>query len=104
MLSSFHKPMKHVGVTPCTALVVTLLCLSVFMQMLGAPVTLWDVDNTIDVDYLSFLEGFAIPADSPLIGQAVFLSRDGGGTSRPHSLLRDHSLFRPPTSLSVSRV
>lgn len=104
MLSSFHKPMKHVGVTPCTALVVTLLCLSVFMQMLGAPVTLWDVDNNIDVDYLSFLEGFAIPADSPLIGQAVFLSRDGVGTSRLHSLLRDHSLFRPPAAFPVSRV
>lgn len=103
MLSMFHKPMKHMGVTPCTALVVTLLCLAVFMQMLGAPVTLWDVGNTIDVDYLSFLEGFAIPADSPLIGQAVFLSRDGGGTSRPHSVLRDYSLFRPPTAFLVSR-
>lgn len=102
MLSYFHRPAGKIGVTPCTMVVVLLLCLGVFMQMLGVPVTLWAVDNAVDVDYLSFLEGFAIPADSPLMGPAQLLLRDRRMAVVVHSLLRDHSVFHPPTTISVS--
>lgn len=104
MLSFFHTPERSIGVTPCTMVVVLLLCLGVFMQMLGAPITLWDVDNTVDIDYLSFLEGLAIPADSPLMGHARFILRNGGMALTPYSVLRDHSIFHPPTAISVSLV
>lgn len=101
MLVSFHRPMNIVGVTPSTLLVVALLCAGVFMQMLGVPVTLWDVDNVVDVDYLSFLEDLTIPADRLLIAQALFLVRDGSGTARRHSVLHDHSVFHPPTAATA---
>ncbi|WP_455376964.1 hypothetical protein [Petrachloros mirabilis] len=102
MVSYFHRPAGKTGVTLCTMVVVLLLCFGVFMQMLGVPVTLWDVDNAVDVDYLSFLEGLAIPAESPLMGPAQFLSRDRRMAVMVHSLLRDHSVFHPPTAISIS--
>lgn len=98
MLASFHKPMKAVCLIPSTLLVVALLCVGVFMQMLGVPITLWDVENTVDTDYLSFLEDIAIPADRLLVVRALFLARDGSGTARRHSVLHDHSVFHPPTA------
>lgn len=81
-----------------------MLCLGVFMQMLGVPVTLWDVAESFDIDYLSFLEDFAIHANHPLIDQRQFMLAGSDGTSVLQSLLHDRSLFRPPTLPLVSPV
>ncbi len=80
------------------------LCLGVFMQMLGVPASLWDVVESFDIDYLSFLEDFAIHTNHPLIEQRQFMLAHGDGTSLLQSLLHDRSLFRPPTIPLISPV
>lgn len=104
MLASFRKPMKTVRVTPSTLLVVALLCVGVFMQMLGVPVTFWDLDVTVDVEDPSFLEGFALPTGCLVIREYDYLSRNLGRLMTLRSLLRDHSLFHPPTAPFSSRI
>lgn len=78
------------------------LCVFVFMQMLGVPVTFWDLDASVEGDISSFLEGFAIPTDHPLIRPSHVLSCNIGGMSRLRSVLRDHDVFHPPTAPSSS--
>lgn len=80
------------------------LCFCVFAQMLGVPVTFWDLDATVDVDGPSFLEEFVLPTVRPLVRQSHVLCHNAGGLTTPHSLLRDHSLFHPPTAPFSSRI
>lgn len=47
--------------TPGGMIVILFLCVSVIMQMLGAPVTLLNPAETSDVLAASVLEGFSVP-------------------------------------------
>lgn len=73
-----------------------LLCLGVFMQLLGAPITLWDAMDSIEGDYESFEEGFAIPATPFLIERQRIAIVVDDRTPAAHSRLHCLSLFHPP--------
>lgn len=90
--------MNTICVSPSPLLVVALLCVGVFMQLLGVPVTFWDVDSTVDMDGPSVFEDVALPTGRLVIREYHYLSRNLGGLMRLHSVLRDHSLFHPPTA------
>jgi hypothetical protein len=83
-----------------TAYSVLFLCLCVFMQLLGATMTLWDLDIDLDPVNAPLLEGFSLPTSFPNIkpaGPAAFFYYS---IETARYLLRTHHLFRPPNSLS----
>jgi len=78
------------------ALVVMFVCLGVFMQMLGVPVTLLNTSLVPDVLEASVLEGFTIPSTLPNL--ALFPNSGSADlvTLSMHLLLLASSLFHPP--------
>ena len=75
-----------------------LLCLGVFLQMLGAPVSFWDLDGSEDDFISSLLMGVAVlssdphysPVHSSLLIRLISAPR--------YSFLYEHVLFHPPLS------
>ncbi len=67
-------------------LMLLLLCISVIVQMLGVPVTLFDPGATLDTPGASVLEGFSVPASAvqlSLSADAVPVIEVHRSTSRP---------------------
>jgi hypothetical protein len=76
--------------------VILFLCLSVFMQMLGVPVTFLSPALSPDTLGASVLEGFSIP---PTMSQLTFSAQTAPATeAQPsvHALVLASSLFHPP--------
>ncbi len=91
MRNSFHRStMAHA---------VLVICLCVFMQMLGTTMTLWDLELELDPLNASLLDGLSLPAFSSDVrpSHAVALLEQSR-TSSPY-FLHAHSLFRPPNPL-----
>ena len=85
---------------PGAACALMLLCFCVFMQMLGAPMTLWDFDLELDAANTPFLEGYSLPTvvSHAQPSRTVAFVDDASETLR--YFLHAHSLFRPPNSFS----
>ena len=81
---------------PGALIAVLVLCLFVFLQMLGVPQTLWDPSANLDTPSASVLEGFSIPPAVPRL--------ELPSVRMPHAVLSESahvpvlfsSLFRPP--------
>ena len=76
---------------------VGLLCLCVTMQMLGAPISLWDIDDSFNKSESSASEGFSVPSmksafDPPLLRTATVET-----LPTPYLVLLEHSQLRLPT-------
>lgn len=78
-------------------LLIGLLCFCVVMQILGMPISFWDLQDSSDMMKSSLSIGFTIPA--PLetffvaLGPAGFISVAACG----YGILAPHDLFHPPT-------
>ena len=80
-------------------LFVSALCCGVILQMLGVPVTFWDLDDTADFFSTSLLEGFAVPSNGPMVfpwSRAVFAAIVG---ERLYYSLSPPLVFHPPLPL-----
>lgn len=97
MLPKLYSSRNGLSPGVWAALLTCYLCLSVVMQMLGMTVTFSELDDPVEFDNPSLLEEFAIPVDRLVIGRSQIVWRNGGGMSKLYSVLRDHSLFHPPT-------
>ena len=79
---------------------VGLLCLGVFLQMLGAPLNFWDLDGSDDDLVSSLLVGLAVPSaqphDMPLHSYLLYCDR----SAPTYRLLYENLLFHPPISAS----
>jgi hypothetical protein len=75
-----------------------LLCLGVFLQMLGAPVTFWDLVGSDDDFISALLMGLAVLTREPhyLPLHSSFLVHLI--SAPPYSYLYEHVLFHPPLS------
>ena len=72
-----------------------LLCISLLLQILGAPLTFWDLDGSCDLVELSLLVAVAIISGTPVllpILRSWYLSEDA--LMHRHSPL--HVVFHPP--------
>jgi hypothetical protein len=80
-----------------TILSVAMLCLCVAMQMLGAPITLWAPQLSVDVLGASILEGVSIPPSPPMVHTSLVNTAlpDRGDTLR--SSLLPQNAFHPPS-------
>ncbi len=76
-----------------------LLSFCVFMQMLGAPMTLWDFDLEFDPVHAPFLEAYSLPtvvSNAEPTRTVAFIECASDSLRYCHHA---HSLFRPPNSL-----
>lgn len=85
----------HVRLIP--ALIHSLLCCVIVMQMLGTPTSLWTLDCETDLAESSLLEELSLPPShvslSPVfVGQHYLES-----STRISSVLLEETLFRPPS-------
>lgn len=73
-----------------------LLCLGVFLQILGVPVTFWDLSDSDDPFTASVQSGFAVLPGEWLLTPFFYclLACPGVGPSYQH--LHQYRLFRPP--------
>lgn len=81
-----------------TILSVVMLCVCVAMQVLGAPITLWAPQLSVDVLGASILEGVSIPPVPPMIHTPLTNTSlpDRGDMLRSSLLARN--AFHPPVS------
>ena len=82
-----------------TACALVLLCFCVFMQVLGAPTTLWDFDLEFDQTNAPVLEGYSLPAVVSHTQPSCTAAFIDYASELLRYCLHAHSLFRPPNSL-----
>jgi hypothetical protein len=75
------------------------LCFCVFMQVLGAPMTLWDFDLEFDPANAPFLEGYSLPTVVSHTQPSRTVAFIDYASESLRYCLHAHSLFRPPNSL-----
>lgn len=85
--------------TRTTFVVIGLLCLCIVMQMLGAPMTLWDAQSVSDPFGSSVVEGFSIPVEFQPQPAPLPLSFVAVIAAAPFTPLFLHDLFQPPRSI-----
>jgi hypothetical protein len=77
---------------------VLLLCLAVFLQMLGVPATLFDAGGSFEIEGSSVLEGWSIQALSPQLPTLPALALVAGGEPSARVPILAGAFFRPPLS------
>jgi hypothetical protein len=82
-----------------TILTVSMLCLCVTMQVLGAPITLWAPQLSVDVLGASILEGASIPPSPPIIHTSLTNTCLPGRGDTLRSPLLARNAFHPPCRL-----
>jgi hypothetical protein len=79
----------------CLAMVV-LLCLSIVVQMLGAPMTLLSPGAAADAPAVSASEGFSIPSSLSQLTPSVDMVLATDEQPSTHVLVLASTLFHPP--------
>ena len=77
-------------------LCIGLLCLGVFMQVLGVPSSLWCLDVAEDLLEGQILEDVSIPTWKELVAFATLRLPRTDPSSRAPDMLVEGLLFRPP--------
>ena len=90
--------MRRANVVTNAYLLIALLCIGVMLQILGAPLTFWDLDGSCDLIELSLLSAVAIisamPLLSPLLG-SLYISE----VSLTYRLSPEDLFFHPPPQI-----
>lgn len=81
---------------PLAVCAVLFICLCVFMQMLGASMTLWNPDQEIDSINAPVLEGFSLPTATSNIPPSFAIRLWQNSSPFLRSFLRQQVLFHPP--------
>jgi hypothetical protein len=76
---------------------ITLLCAGVFLQMLGAPISFWDLDGSEDDFVSSLLLGLAISSAPPHFSTPLFSLLPPQASVPARYFLHEH--FHPPLSV-----
>jgi|GEM_PF-1653579 hypothetical protein len=79
-------------------LLITLICAGVFLQMLGAPISFWDLDGSEDDFVSSLLLGLAIPSEPAHFSTALFSLLPPHASAPARYFLDEH--FHPPLSVN----
>ena len=85
-------------------LLIGLLCVGTLGQMVGLPVTFWDLDGSSDLVESSLLEGFAIISVKPTLFP-IFRSMYSCETvSVAYRLSAQHLIFHPPPPIVPAQI
>ena len=76
--------------------IIGLLCLGIAMQVLGAPISLWDTQSVGDHFSASVLEGFSLPTEMPLLLASFRISLMTSLTRAVFLPILINSQLRPP--------
>jgi hypothetical protein len=68
------------------------------MQILGAPISLWDIHQSVDLEESSPLEELALPSTTPELSVSRYRKFYSPSPPLEYDILLAQSLFRPPLS------
>lgn len=77
-------------------LLMLLLCLGTVIQMLGVPMSLWDLEGTSDPVASSLLEGFAIISDPINMNPLSMSQRVSDSRPPAYRVSPQYLFFHPP--------
>jgi hypothetical protein len=75
-----------------------LLCLCIAMQILGAPISLWDIHQSVDLAESSPLEELSLPSTAPELSVARYRKFYAPSPPLEYDILLAQSFFHPPLS------
>lgn len=85
-------------VHPAVFFVIGLLCLCVAMEILGAPISLWNIYQSVDLLESSPLEELSLPSTVPELSVSQYRKFYSPSPPLEHDILLARSLFHPPIS------
>lgn len=85
-------------VHPAVFVLIGLLCFCVTMQILGAPVSFWDMDETEDLVESSLQEGVSLPSTAQELSVSRYRKFYSPSPPLKYDILLAQSLFHPPLS------
>jgi hypothetical protein len=83
---------------PAVFFLIGLLCLCIAMQILGAPISLWDIDQSVDLEESSPLEELALPSTTPELSLSRYRKFYSPSPPLEYYILLTQSFFHPPLS------
>ena len=78
---------------------ITVLCIGVAVQMLGVPLSLWELDGSSDIAGSSILEGFAVISNEPVLFPSSQSQFAFSRIDHHYIHLGQHLFFHPPLPL-----
>ena len=84
------------SMTITKSFVIVFLCIGVVLQMLGAPVSFWDLDGSDDDFISSLLMGACVLSGGPHISAFHSFLSSAPIVAPQYSLLQEKLLFHPP--------
>jgi hypothetical protein len=75
-----------------------LLCLCVAMQILGAPISLWNIHQSVDLEESSPLEELSLPSAALELSVSQYRKFYSPSPPLEHGILLAQSFFHPPLS------
>ena len=85
-------------VHPAVFFLIGLLCLCVAMQILGAPISLWDIHQSVDLLESSPLEELSLPSAAPELSVSRYRKFYSPSPPLEYAILFAQSFFHPPLS------
>jgi hypothetical protein len=85
-------------VHPAVFFLIGLLCLCVAMQILGAPISLWDIHQSVDLLESSPLEELSLPSAAPELSVSRYRKFYSPSPPLEYAILLAQSFFHPPLS------
>ena len=85
-------------VHPAVYCIIGLLCLCVAMEILGAPISLWNIYQSLDLVESSPLEEVSLPSAVPELSVSQYRKLYSPSPPLEHDILLARSLFDPPIS------
>jgi hypothetical protein len=83
---------------PSVFFLIGLLCVCVAMQILGAPISLWDIHQSVDLVESSPLEELSLPSAAPELSVSRYRKFYSPSPPLEYDILLAQSFFHPPIS------
>ncbi len=83
---------------PAVYFIIGLLCLCVAMEILGTPISLWNIYQSVDLVESPPLEELALPSAVPELSVSQYRTLYAPSPPLEHDILLAQSFFHPPLS------
>ncbi|BCA54514.1 hypothetical protein W02_16540 [Nitrospira sp. KM1] len=95
-----HRSGTRADVAPFALYLIAFICVVVFMDMIGVPMSLWDLTCPDDLFSLSILEAFAVVADTRVLIPFLYLVGSVMLIKPSYQPIPSRPLFHPPLGFS----
>jgi hypothetical protein len=83
---------------PAALVLIGLVCFCVTMQILGSPISFWDMNEIEDLVESSLQEGISLPSTVPELSVSQYRKFYSPSPPLKYDILLAQSLFHPPLS------